>query len=1478
MVSNERASIYSHRGRLTSSTDKQEAYNWLKPKHRSSTYASFTQFDNRPATAFDFGDAGYAASCNHGGELLQMSALCERKGLILARGYFELTLESILARSHLTSGGKSTFGLKLLPTVDNKQPSLSLGAMKGRGCFNYRWPVNDYTILKHEDGYTDDNKHLGVEAGTCVFFSYVKDGVVYQVLRIEQGTQSISDPVADICCITLGISEPAGYEYLYQQDIDGTDRSESIGSPEKEHSRFEARLFRHLEPPDVETKQEYEEISLSEIVTRDGVRTYQTTWKPPERSIYSVQGRTETFVAALRLGPISLTSPSSLPKPLSSKELYATLGVDPLSIMATGAMWETLFLWKGQKANSMSELNEVSLVARCMEKILRVDTVPAMLEESSSKHGSIALMSNIFLRAGLDIQSLFWKVQFLIKLLDFLEQYGSSKILELAELSPEQRTYASPTIGPENMGPFLKKKLWYFINDISTSHETAREQIKLITNCIGQIVNYLVTAFIKPRSNVDNVHLAKPSSGSDHSYYYVMITLWYVVKNRPECIRDIARREEFQLNFATWLTANHCERRGALWDSDRLPSDEWLPEKDLTTEICLLRWYHYGSIWALLRWSWNVLNIPDEKKTNVVLEMAKLHNIVRRLVKAANIALAAKTSSKAPYVPGDEIIDRLSFLAGEIDAENINDVIHYKMDGLAIHRIRQREYTKLLNPGKYPADEWGITEGPWEVHALCHHSRLKVAYMDGDHANADTTKKEIERFRQKFCPFLTTEGTILSTWERKYPTQHKGWLRSEVTCVIASTLLDISRDELFGLRIEGDNERAARDPNVELDMSDALSADDADRSSQTSTDTLLSDRSFQNSFSEPNRDLKPVDWIVFRPPHTYYPKESLISLDDTEDYYKRQSTQRWTQFRRLPAKMRDYLEESRNEWTKVLLIDLLRHKWISVIDIFSNSNRDVRVLGKLRAWKERVDCKRGQGSGIKVSKTEAEVWEELGRKPPKDVMDKPYMVIRLPQPTAHQELEDVLSDSLVDKGVQHRLLFINEPAPIQEATNSEKGRERIVNEPTESEEDDTELVGLFTFVLHPEAVDGFANQLQQISRFFCHGNGRWLARITLRSWTLHDNIDNNKELPDSLPKFPRRRFNLAIPKLAKVRGMESLPKSQNIRDDQISMPRGLKTAFSRLNPDASERERHEPKQVSLKVSSIILSANDFGDFSKCTVISDILPPSAMELLGTDLKDLWQTFVHQPQTARCLAFLLILGVLCEEITKGYDEAIDWFVKLLQLDGSFIRDEDRWIKDKDSVAQLKLGLWSLESFHNLKNSLETAVKCVREAKRDMLAQIDQGRTLRSDALQRMCQEYLEGFESRMVALEAVNIRLGRKIDLNSRYKDSMADVLSLRDNRNSFNQNNTIQVLTYMTILYLPAGLTAAIFAIPDAPSVIGNKIGLPWFFGVIFILLTFTIAIAIIMANFSEWWEKAPRREIILHRIESHHAEIDRSMV
>ncbi len=75
-------------------------------------------------------------------------------------------------------------------TVDYslKGSSFRLGKQIERGCFNYRWPVNEYSLLLNNG--PDDLDPSDKETGTCVMFSFVQNGVLYQVLRIEQGCRS----------------------------------------------------------------------------------------------------------------------------------------------------------------------------------------------------------------------------------------------------------------------------------------------------------------------------------------------------------------------------------------------------------------------------------------------------------------------------------------------------------------------------------------------------------------------------------------------------------------------------------------------------------------------------------------------------------------------------------------------------------------------------------------------------------------------------------------------------------------------------------------------------------------------------------------------------------------------------------------------------------------------------------------------------------------------------------------------------------------------------------------------------------------------------------------------------------------------------------------------------------------------------------------------------------------------------------------
>jgi hypothetical protein len=95
----------------------------------------------------------------------------------------------------------------------------------------------------------------------------------------------------------------------------------------------------------------------------------------------------------------------------------------------------------------------------------------------------------------------------------------------------------------------------------------------------------------------------------------------------------------------------------------------------------------------------------------------------------------------------------------------------------------------------------------------------------------------------------------------------------------------------------------------------------------------------------------------------------------------------------------------------------------------------------------------------------------------------------------------------------------------------------------------------------------------------------------------------------------------------------------------------------------------DPQCPRLEISSIVISTNPFGDFSKCTIISELIDEDGMEGIVEEARILWQKFIHQPQTGRCLVFLLVLGKLCQKVTKTYEEAINKLTSILELDVSY-----------------------------------------------------------------------------------------------------------------------------------------------------------------------------------------------------------------
>jgi len=128
-------------------------------------------------------------------------------------------------------------------------------------------------------------------------------------------------------------------------------------------------------------------------------------------------------------------------------------------------------------------------------------------------------------------------------------------------------------------------------------------------------------------------------------------------------------------------------------------------------------------------------------------------------------------------------------------------------------------------------------------------------------------------------------------------------------------------------------------------------------------------------------------------------------------------------------------------------------------------------------------------------------------------------------------------------------------------------------------------------------------------------------------------------------------------------------KDYSNENHHIFLPKELMNSLRKIDSEAYAREITQRRKIILDVSSFVLDTNAFGDFSKCTIISAILPPYKLIQLSSETPKIWQEFIHQPHTARCHVFLLILGALCSEMGDRYRTAVKYVLNLPHVDVSY-----------------------------------------------------------------------------------------------------------------------------------------------------------------------------------------------------------------
>jgi hypothetical protein len=427
---------------------------------------------------------------------------------------------------------------------------------------------------------------------------------------------------------------------------------------------------------------------------------------------------------------------------------------------------------------------------------------------------------------------------------------------------------------------------------------------------------YLVRAFLEPHENDHPLLPELDPVGGDSKYYYVMLTMCFVAKHYPR---------------VKWAWQKDVEESGEKWQLGLLGGPKRLPSQKLNPlpsdrsmravtkeKDSLLKWFHHESIASLQSQYGTGRLIPktwEADKSKII-----------GLRTNAKTALTRRLSSGQPYRAEDEIIDRLAFLAAELwpelpDAKMIADRV--------TRRIETSGFTRTIEISPPPRREGGYTGSPWEIHALCHHSRLVVSYrkLSGSKCSSSWREgqDELEHFKRKFSPFLTAEVSLVPCWERSNSASRRGFLLSEATAVLGSTILDIFIRDIT----HSDEHEQGLFSGVDAAMNKKGFAEHISQLKCTGEPATVEDLlalqldALERIASSKDPEAR-IDYLVFKPPQQHHTEDFFNSLDDTPRLYVAPHIEsihvpvgirralskgrfRNDEIKRLPTKLRDML-------------------------------------------------------------------------------------------------------------------------------------------------------------------------------------------------------------------------------------------------------------------------------------------------------------------------------------------------------------------------------------------------------------------------------------------------------------------------------------------------------------------------------------------------------------------------------------------
>ena len=218
---------------------------------------------------------------------------------------------------------------------------------------------------------------------------------------------------------------------------------------------------------------------------------------------------------------------------------------------------------------------------------------------------------------------------------------------------------------------------------------------------------------------------------------------------------------------------------------------------------------------------------------------------------------------------------------------------------------------------------------------------------------------------------------------------------------------------------------------------------------------------------------------------------------------------------------------------------------------------------------------------------------------------------------------------------------------------------------------------------HPDALDTFDDHLGILSHFFDAtnqlsngGEDMWITSITISHWRLQNDherdirkIEDKLEDDEKEQRVKAQRLRQGADKRqAKGESHESVRAGGAVPLITDFPPKSVSDKRNKTLAQAGRK--HQLSTIRELSMSLVITGDWMGRCWTCSIVSELIDEQAIAKYTDEIKDILQMFIHQQYTGRVLVFLLLLGYLCESLSKECENFTEELDDIMGMDVSIL----------------------------------------------------------------------------------------------------------------------------------------------------------------------------------------------------------------